>query len=349
MAIDLFDPRTMAQMLLNRKAPKTFLRDMFFASRRDYDTEFVDVDVETRIRRMAPFVNPKLAGPTADPTGYTTTSFTPPTVTQKMVTTAEQLMKRIAGEALYGGLSPEERAAEILGKNLGELDDLVTRREEWMCASALFDGLILIVGDGVSTSVDFARSAGNTIALPAAARRWDAATAKIEEDLNTWRRTVLKACGEAPDVAILGSDAADALVSNSAMKNALDTFRADLGQIDPRALPNGATYLGRFKRAGLDIYAYDEWYLDDAGVEQPMIPAKAVMLGSTRARTELRYGACPIATGTDASSGITLMRGSRVPDSWIQKEPAARILKVSSRPLPVPIQVNAFLKATVLA
>ena len=48
--------------------------------------------------------------PTANPTGFTTSSFTPPTVTQKMVTTAEQLMKRIAGEALYGGLSPEERA-----------------------------------------------------------------------------------------------------------------------------------------------------------------------------------------------------------------------------------------------
>ena len=155
MAIDLFDPRTMAQMLLERKAPRTFLRDMFFANRRPYDTEFVDVDSETRVRRLAPFSNPKLAAKVADSTGFTTSSFTPPTVSQKMVTMAEQLQKRVAGEPVYGGMSPDERAAALLGKNLSELDDMIARREEWMCAKALFDGSIHITGEGVDTIVSF--------------------------------------------------------------------------------------------------------------------------------------------------------------------------------------------------
>lgn len=350
MAIDLFDPRDMAQMLSQQKPPRTFVRDMFFPIRTPRDTEYIDYDVEDHVRKLAPFTNPNLAGPAVDQTGFVTSTFTPPTVSQKMVTTAEQLMKRQPGEPVYGGLSPDERASQQLGRNLASLDNMITRREEWMCCKALWDGIITILGEGVNKQVNFNRAAGNTIALMVAARRWDASTAKIEEDLNTWKNVVLKACGVAPNVAILGGDAADAFMSNSAMHTVLDTLRADLGQIDPANLPNGATYLGRFKRAGLDVYAYNEWFVDPVTlVETPMIGAKEVMLGSTLARTELLYGACPIASGTDGGSGITLMAGTRVPDSWIQKEPAARIIKVTSRPLPVPIQVNAFLKATVVA
>ncbi|WP_284069242.1 major capsid protein [Escherichia coli] len=35
---------------------------------------------------------------------------------------------------------PAERAAEQLGKDLLELDEMVNRREEWMCAQVLFYG-----------------------------------------------------------------------------------------------------------------------------------------------------------------------------------------------------------------
>lgn len=351
MAIDLFDPRTMAQMLLERKAPKRFVRDRFFANVQTYDTEFIDFDIETKVRTMAPFSNPKLAGQTIDNTGFVTKSFTPPLVQPKRVTTAENLQKRQPGEAIYGGLSPDERAAAKLGKDLADLDDMISRREEWMCVQAALDGSIHVVGEGVDVILDFGRNAGNTIALLAAADRWTAATANIEGNLDDWRRVVSQRTGLSADTAILGRLAAKALKSNTSLINQLNTLRVDLGRVAPEYdQARGVTYIGRL--AGLDIWEYNEWYVDPENIlagEQPMIPDKVVLIGATQAQTELAYGAVPVATGQDGSSAITLATGARVPDSWIQKEPAARFVKVSSRPLPVPTQVNAFLKATVVA
>jgi hypothetical protein len=159
--------------------------------------------------------------------------------------------------------------------------------------------------------------------------------------------------GIRPDVAVLGREAADALLEHAATQAQLDTMRMDLGQIAPEYRDAyGATYLGTLRGVGLDLWSYDEWYIDPEAIgtgEQEMMPSKVVLLGSTRAQTEIAYGAVPVATGTDGSSAISLISGARVPESWIQKEPAARFLKVSSRPLPIPVQVNAFLKATVIA
>lgn len=349
MAIDLFEPRTMGRMLQERKGPKMFVRDKFFSNAVPYDTEHVDFDIETKVRTMAPFSSPKLAGQVVDDTGFVTKSFTPPTVQPKKVTTAENLQKRVAGEALYGGMSPDERAAVRLAKDLGDLDDMISRREEWMCVQAALNGSILVVGPGVNVTLDFGRNAGNTIPLLAAADRWTAGTAKIEENLDDWRRIISQQCGLAPDVALLGRSAAKALKSNTALVTQLNTLRIDLGRIAPEYdQPRGVTYIGRL--AGMDLWEYNEWYIDPENIgagEQPMIPDKVVMLGSSQAQTELAYGAVPKAD--EETKALSLITGTRVPDSWIQKEPAARFVKVSARPLPIPTQVNAFLKATVVA
>ena len=354
MAIDLFEPRTMGKMLLERKGPKGLVKTLFFGGApQTYDTEHVDFDVETRVRLMAPFSNPKLAGQVVDDVGYTTRSFTPPLVQPKKVTTAENLQQRQPGEALYGGMSPDERGAAKLGKDLGELDDRIARREEWMCVQAARLGTIAIVGPGVNATLDFGRNAGNTIALPAANLRWDGANAAIVKDLRTWSRTVVQRCGLAPDVAILGRLAADALLSDSTLRTQLDTRRMEMGIIAPIFDEvKGATYLGRLAGTGMDLWAYDEWFIDPESVitgEQPMIPDKEVVIGSTRAQTEMAYGAVPVAEGEGAAAKISLVAGARVPQSWTQKEPAGRFLKVSARPLPIPTQVNGFLRATVLS
>jgi len=353
MTINLFEPRTMGQMLLERKAPKGFIRSLFFRDEVPYDTEHIDFDIETRVRRMAPFSNPKLAGQVVDDVGYKTNSFTPPLINPKKVTTAEHLQQRQAGEAVYGGMSPDERAAAKLGKDLADLDDMIIRREEWMCMQAALEGSVRVHGQGIDVTVDFLRDAGNTIALLAAGDRWTAGTADIPKNLRDWQRLIIKRCGIAPDNAIMGQAAADAFLSNSALRTQLDTLRMDLGQIAPEFREaQGVTYLGRLKGTGIDLWSYDEWYIDpedNAHAETAMMSSKCVLLGASRARTELAYGAVPVATGEEGSSAITLITSSRVPESWIQKEPAARFVKVSARPLPIPIQVNAFLKATVVA
>ncbi len=353
MAIDLFEPRTMGRMLLERKSPKGFIRSLFFRNEVPNDTEHIDFDIETRVRLMAPFSSSKLPGQVVDDQGYTTKSFTPPLINPKKVTTAETLQKRLPGENVYSQQSPDERAAALLGKNLGELEDMIIRREEWMCMQAAFLGQVPVVGPGVNVTIDFGRNAGNTVGLLAASERWSAGTADIPKNLRDWNRTMVQRCGVGADVAILGQAAADALLNNSALRGQLETLRMDMGQIAPEYMEaKGVTYLGRLKGTAIDLWSYDEWYIDPnnpgAG-EQAMMSSKFVLVGSTRAQTELAYGSVPVATGTDGGASISLVSGQRVPESWIEKEPAARFIKVSARPLPIPTQVNAFLTAQVVA
>nr|VFJ53427.1 MAG: Phage major capsid protein E [Candidatus Kentron sp. FM]VFJ54637.1 MAG: Phage major capsid protein E [Candidatus Kentron sp. FM]VFK10384.1 MAG: Phage major capsid protein E [Candidatus Kentron sp. FM] len=48
---------------------------------------------------------------------------------------AQNFLTRTPGEAVYAGsLSPQQRAARQLGKDMGEMMDAIVRREEWMAA-----------------------------------------------------------------------------------------------------------------------------------------------------------------------------------------------------------------------
>jgi hypothetical protein len=121
--------------------------------------------------------------------------------------------------------------------------------------------------------------------------------------------------------------------------------RVELGQIKPELLPEGVTYYGRLLEIGVDIFGYDEWYLDDDGNEQPMVPVKSVLMGSTQAQTSMLYGAIAHVHEEKPAEIYAL---PRVPKSWVNEKRTARFLEIASRPLPVPTQIDAFYVATVL-
>lgn len=162
-------------------------------------------------------------------------------------------------------------------------------------------------------------------------------------NLRSWRRTTVQKSGIAATNAVLGTDAAESLLSNEALVKLLDTRRIDMGEISPEFLPDGVTYYGRLKGSAIDLWGYDEWYIDTNGNEVPMVPAKKVLLGSPSVRTSMLYG-CVV----DPVEGSFAL--PRVPVSWTQrKDPAGRILAVKSKPLPAIHQIYGFYVAQVLA
>jgi hypothetical protein len=343
MPVDLFDTRTMLEAVRQIQPVRTFLRDTFFTNRRTFDTEYVDVDIVKGKRRMAPFVNPRMAGKVVERLGYQTHTYKAPMLSPKLPTTAEQLLKRLPGEPLYSGMSPEDRAAEQLGRDLAELDEIITRREEWMCAQALFNGQIHIVGEGVDEIIDFQLT--NREALAGTAL-WSDANSNPLADLKRWRQTIIKESGFNPDIVIMASDVVDAFLGNTKVKELLDLRLVDTGQINPQTLPNGATYIGRIAEVGVNVYSYDEWYLDDDGTEKPMVPAKTVLMASTTARFDLLYGAY---IEHVEGGGVQVYDIPRVPRSWVEKDPSVRWVQMISRPLPVPQHIDSLYVATVLA
>lgn len=344
MAVSIYEPRVMIRALKELKPANTLLRRLFFgAPPQTHDTKSFDVDIVTGVRRAAEFVNPNGVGKTVDRTGFSTHNFRPASVAPKRVITAGDLQTRLPGESIYDGVSPDERAGELFRGDLQELLDMIVRREEIMIRDALVTGQIVVTGEDVARTILFpARHSSLTIGTLAAAKRWDAGTSDPARDIREWRRKINAQTGLTADALLLGSDAADALLANSMVQKQLDVRRMEMGELAAEMRDGGATYYGRLN--GVDLWGYDE--LDEAG--NPLISAKTVLMGATTARCEMHYGPVAVTEGEGSSAKITLVRTDRLPDSWVEKEPPVRWVKISSNPVPVPIQNNGFATATVL-
>ena len=340
--MNLYETRVMLQAIEMMMPTHTFLKDTFFPTPKTFLTENVDIDYYKGRRKMAPFVSPRSAGKVMDRQGFITKSFKPAMIKPQRIITGDDINKRSMGENIYSAKSPDERAAELLAQDLTFLDEAITRREEWMSAQILFTGKVDIIGEDVNVTVDFDFTNKETLS---GTDLWSDPASDPIADLKRWRIDVIKKSGVNPDRVIMSSDVVDVFVNHEKVKAALDNRRIILGQINPAVLPNGVTYIGAI--LGLDIYSYDEWYFDEeADTEKPMVPEGSIMLGSSNARSSMLYGAVTL-TDQKTNQFITY-EGSRIPDSWIKKDPASRILQLYSRPLPVPHEVDSWYVAKVL-
>ncbi|SFP10929.1 major capsid protein [Salibacterium halotolerans] len=349
--INIYDTRTMLAAVEQMIPTHTFLRDTFFPNSITFRSEHVDVDYFKGRRKMAPFVSPRKTGQVMDRSGYEAQSFKPPLIKPQRIITGEDLHHRSPGEQVYSRRSPQRRAAEMIARDIEDLDDAITRRVEWMIAQVLFTGKVNVKGDGVDAVLDFGFTNMETLS---GTDKWDNyanTDGQYETDpmgyLKEKRREVTRKSGVSPNRVIMASDVVTTFVNHPKVRQTLDTRRVTLGQINPDLLPDGVTYIGSLSELGMDIYSYDEWYFDeDEGIEKPMVPDGTVMLGSSNARSSLLYGAVTL---TDRNTnGFVTYESERVPDSWIQKDPPARILQMNSRPVPVPHEIDSWFVATVI-
>lgn len=343
--MDLFDTRTMLDAVEQMKPARRFLLNTFFngANPRTFATTSVDIDIVKGKRKMAPFVHPTLPGSVSLREGFRADTYKPPYIQPKRETTAELILKRSAGENPYAAKTPAQRAGERLGRDLADLDDEITRREEWMCAQALTTGSVRVLGEGVDDTINFLMEASHKITLSTG--KWDASGSDPIGNLRQWKRGLIaKDSGRTANVGVLSGAAVDAFQANELVMKQLNTRRVDLGIIKPEELPDGVTYLGYLNDPGIDLYSYDEWYLDDSGVEQPMIPDGGVILGSTNTQNAMLYGAIQDLDAIESG----LVEARRFPKSWVTPEPSARWLKLQAAALAGFLEPDAFVYAKVV-
>lgn len=345
MKVSIYDPRTLLTAVTSMLPVNTFLKNTFFPNPKTFLTESVDVDYMKGRRKMAPFVSPRVPGKVTDRRGFTTKSFKPAMVKPLRIITGDDINKRSMGENIYSAKSPDQRAAEVLAQDLMDMDEEITRREEWMVAQVLFTGQVHIVGEDVDQIMDFDFTNKETLS---GTDLWtDKNNSDPIGDLKQWRLAVIQKSGITPDRVIMSSDVVDAFTNHPAVQKVMDNTRIILGKIEPQTLQDGVTYIGSITSLGLDIYSYDEWYYDEEEkTEKPMVPAGTLMLGSTRARSSMLYGAVTLMNPT--SQNFITYEGSRVPASWIQQNPPARYIQINSRPLPVPHEVDSWYVAKVI-
>lgn len=141
-----------------------------------------------------------------------------------------------------------------------------------------------------------------------------------------------------------------AFVRNETVQKLLDNRNIELARIAPKELPDGAKWIGHIATLAMDIYAYEEWYVDDFTdpenkEEKSMIPEGKLMMASTNSRRSSCYAAITIAGDDDQ---FITVESERVPETWMERKPARRFVSLSSSPLTVPHEADSWLVATVL-
>jgi hypothetical protein len=346
--INIYKTTTMKCVLDLLLPVHSFLKDTFFSMPAEtFVTDKVLLDYRKGKRKMAAFVAPRVGGITMDRQGYKTFEYAAPRLAPQRSLTIDDLSNRAFNESLISNRTPADRQAELLAKDLQELDEAIARREEWMAAQLLFSGKVIAKGYADSDSknitedeIDFGFT-GKTVLT--GAEKWDQDTADIYGQLEDKRLDVIKNSGRAPTVLVMGTSALKAFRNNAKIQKLLDVRNMYLGNFNPTIKSDAVTFIGRINELGLDIYTYNDWYEDDEGNTQPYVPANQVLM-ALPGDGKFMYGAV---TQLENGNFVTY-EGTRVPKQWADNINEIKMLKISSRPLPCPCNIDGWAVLEVL-
>lgn len=349
MNLDLYKTITMLQAVRKMLPLRKFFSSTFFPTPKTFVTEDVLFDYKKGKRPMAPFVAPRVGGITVARDGYKTKKYTAPKIAPQRVLTLDDLVTRGMGENVYSQQTPAQRQAQLLGTDLSELDDMISRRIEWMARELLLGKPIVVKGfidkldsEFVEDEINFGFT--NKVTLTSTAKWNDAGSdGKKYDNLKQWRLNVIKSAGSAPTMAIFGQGAWGEFRSDPEIDSMLKQQNATLALMNPSIVDEALTYCGKLPGLGLELYTYDDWFIDDEGVEQPYIPDDHVILCRPNLGN-LSYGAV---TQMEADGQFHTYQGAKVPKSWSDQNADARMIRLTSRPIPIPDDVDGWFVADV--
>ena len=348
MALNYTDTAVLLAAYKQQKAPNTFLQSRYFPDGQVFTTSQVLVEYKDGNQKLAPFVSPEVGGKVVRRDGYEANAYKPAFIAPKRALTIDNLTQKGFGEALYGELTPAERAVKITADDLTEMDEMIVRRHEQMCAQVLQENALTMNHYGDDNKlVDVKKIEyfnGENEAVYTTSAKWNADNADIIGDIAAIALELAKRGLPAVDV-ILGTEAADAFLNNEKVIKLLDTRNLNIGVVDPTENFPEAVFLGQINCKGykLNFIQYAATYEAEDGTIKPYIDPKVAIVtapacGVTNygAITQINYG----------ETEFTTIAEKRVPLYGVKDQ--VREIALRTAPLVQPKHKNAFIKATVL-
>ena len=316
---------------------RSFLQKTFFPGEQTHVTEKVEFDVRKGKRIMAPFVSPRKGGKVISRQGWKTNQFSTPKIAPERPLTIDDISSRAIGENIYSQRTPEEREDELLAKDLTDLEDAIDRRKEWMCRQILFEGKVDVRDEeeGVDVQIDFGFT---NIVVLGTDEQWTLATVNPLSLFRRLRKKIIKDTGRAPDIAIFSSDVIEDFIRNTFVIKAMDVLNMKNVVIEPRVVDPALTFYGRIAELDLDLYTYDEWFLNDEGEDESIIPSGTVLLGHSTGEGQIEYG---LVTQMEDKK-FRSYEGKLVPKVWVDETSEVKKVRLTSRPLPRPFDVESW-------
>lgn len=348
MALNYTDTAVLLAAYKQQKAPNTFLQTRYFPDGQVFTTSQVLVEYKDGNQKLAPFVSPEVGGKAVRRDGYEANAYKPGLIAPKRALTIDNLTQKGFGEALYGELTPAERAIKITADDLTEMDVMIVRRHEQMCAQVLQENALTMKHYGDDNKlfdtkkIEYFNGTNEAVYTPN--KNWNADDADILGDVAAIALELAKRGLPAVDV-ILGTEAADAFLNNEKVIKLLDTRNLNVGVVDPTENFPEAVFLGQINCKGykLNFIQYAATYEAEDGTIKPYIDPKVAIVtapacGVTNygAITQINYG----------ETEFTTIAEKRVPLYGVKDQ--VREIALRTAPLVQPKHKNAFIKATVL-
>lgn len=343
---------------IEQKVPvSTFLRDRYFPANPAEDifnTSEVLVEYKDGSKRMAPFVSPRKNGVAMLRSGYSTDKYAPANIAPKRPLYVDDLKKKGFGEALFSDLSPSQRQMALITKDMDELDEAISNREEWMAAQTMLtNGCVMHhhadKGDEYEEKEIRFYSGASNPAVYVPGVNWDQSGHDIIGDLAAIVESMIESGNDATEV-VVGSDVADVILNDAAILKLLDVRNYDIGRVAPEALPGyGATVIARglsFKGHRLDIISYTAKIENESGTMEYLLPANQIVV-TTPGAGRTAYGC--VTQVEQADGEFHSYPGRRVPHYVADASGNSREITLTAAPLMMPRKKNAFVSATVLS
>jgi hypothetical protein len=352
-----FDPNTTLDYLLavnQITPPVSFLSDRYFPTNDATDifsSEKVLAEYKRGNKKIAPVVAPRVGGVTVLRSGSKLKEYDPPTVAPKRTTTLDDVIRRGFGESILPTLTPEERESQLALNDAAEMIEFHVRRREQIAAELLQNnGYVLKqIGDKDNLYEDFEilfydgtdNPAVYTIDTP-----WSDEDADILADLAgmIYQQT---SRGLAASELIVSGDVADLILNNNKIyeKLLIPDGKLNIGKIDPKELPNGASLIAVLNVRGrnIEVLSYDESYENDEGVDTPFIaPGTAILTAPAIGKT--LYGA----VSQYENKQLHTYAAKYVPKTIVDEDKNVKEVTITSKPLLLPVNESPFVTANVI-
>lgn len=277
------DTVTLIEAVDNFKTPGNYLTNTFFSQKvPPMNTEMIACEYRKGKRLTAPYIVTGAKGKDVGRSQGYAKMFKAPMVAPRRVLSAFDVQRRMFGEVpIISTVSPQERAASILAKDLQEMIAMVENTKNSMAAKILQGEPITIEGyadDGTLIQESVIDFGFDNFKNPTTA--WDNANAKIIEDLQDGIEKIAEATGALPTMLLCGKNIERYLLKNTELKDWAKNLRENwnMMSIQPRYAAPQARYIGTLGMLGLEVYSYFETYSDSDGTVKPFIDDDTAIL-----------------------------------------------------------------------
>lgn len=331
--METYDTMTLLGVVEGLPKFDPLLLNLFFPDVVTFDTPEVLFDklAIDESEKLAPFVSPFVAGKPRKEQGFETKTFKPAYVKPMHVVDPARLFTRRPGEPIGGSLTPSQRRDACIAENLAIERAQCLQRFEWMAASAVRTGKVIVEGDDYAkVEVNFGRTAGLTKTLATTARWSETDTSNPPADIEAWDAEL-----DAPSTDVVMSPVAWKYFSaHPKVEKLLDTTLRTGDSALAIAPGTGETVQYKGRLGSKRIWLYIGYYRTDAGVKTPYLAAGEIVLGSAGIRGVRAHGAI-----LDAEAGYMAME--MFPMNWRDRNPSVEYTMTQSAPLMVPRRPNA--------